>query len=335
VIPQRTIQLWGAVDHSTKGPNFISDVYWEVFHPDGVKKTQKHGFRVARFDYTTGDPCPWEGDVEMGQFCDYYDPDLFCGNLGTASVPGTMFGATYDTGQASSEAIDEMIHLCQQDQKGIWYAEFDLDKEQPCGEYLVKMTAVDGDSQTTVLTNYIDVLCTYYLEIDFDNVGIDWGELEAGHWKTKAGDADMSTPDFPSLHNGGNAGMDVWVEFDAMVDVANPDNAKTIGKFDAGIGRTSAELAVIWDIGASVPTELSVDNDHVMCANDIFKLELSVHPRDGLPAGTYEGSVYLTGELDQDCACSFPYLPLSSGDLSNGSQVEYGGPDYVCFPDSP
>ena len=280
---ERKIQLWMAVDHAT-GLTAIDDVYWDVYHPDGTKKVQVHGVRVPVAD---------------------------CGTLGNSTSDGTMFEAAYHTGQIAADSIDDLtlgglVAKCHQNVKAIYYAEFDLSKHQPCGTYKIEAHAVSGGAED-MLVNYLDVLCLYYLEIDFG--AIDWGDIAPGQTDVLSGDLSMGTADAPTVHNGGNVGMEVGVNFGPM----DNGNGKIIDSFDACFGKVPDQTLLCID-------PFAVDTDvwfgelepQVLCSNDLGKLDLSIHPSITLPAGSYTGLVDVLARMS-DCTCGTDQRDICEG----------------------
>jgi urease beta subunit len=282
------VQLWAAVDHE-QGLAAIDDVYWVVWHPDGTPKVQVHGTKI---------PNTSEG----------------CGMLGSSTATGTMFEAAYHTGQVAAESIDDinggMVAKCQEAEKAIYYAKFNISKHQPCGEYKIDLHAVSGGVED-VLTNYIDVLCFYYMEIDFTTV--DWGLIKPGITKVVSGDLlfnPSSTPVAPTIKNTGNSGMGVGIHFSQMLQQGvDPIVAKKITQFDACFGKSPATIQCIDPIPASTTVWFDDDPQRVLCSNEVGKLDLSIHPPSTLPNGTYAGTVDVYAKSVKIC-------PTDQEDLS-------------------
>jgi hypothetical protein len=263
---ERIIQNWAAVDHPA-GVNAIDDVFWKIFHSDGSFKYQIHGHKVP------------VSEVDL---------------LGAWNQPGTMWGAAYATGQVSQGAIHAadygMIDRVKQQQKTLWYADWLISKDQMCGEYRIEAHAV-ANGVEAVLTNYIDIICFYNLEIDFSSVN--WGAILPGTSKVVPGDTQFSPPNSsaPTVKNTGNSGMQVGVLFSPLVQ-QGVQGPKQIVDFDAAFGKSASVLQWIDPISAGVETWFADDSlNQVLCANEVGKLDLSVHPPAGLPNGTYVGSV--------------------------------------------
>jgi hypothetical protein len=273
---ERIIQNWAAVDHPA-GAEAIDDVFWKIFHSDGSFKYQIHGHRVALEDI-----------------------DL----LGNEGEEGSMFWAGWLTGQLSASAISDadygIIDRVKQHQKTLWYADWLISKDQMCGEYRIEAHAIANGAET-ILTNYIDILCFYNLEIDFTSVN--WGAIIPGTSKVVAGDTQFSPPNSsaPTVKNTGNSGMQVGVLFSPLVQ-QGVEGPKQIVDFDAAFGKSASVLE--W-IGQTPPYiqagEVAWFNNNsinqVLCNNEVGKLDLSVHPPPGLPNGQYLGNVTVLAAL--------------------------------------
>jgi hypothetical protein len=267
---ERAIEMWMAVDHAN-GISNISDVYWKIYHPDGTFKLQVHGTKVPLADcaaYGTG-----TGPVAAGQ--------------------SGMFEAASHSGQVQPEAIDDinwgMIALCQQEVKAFYHVTWPLSKDQQCGVYRAEATAVSASGAIVKQNTYFDVPCIYALQVDFTTVN--WGGITPGLTKVLAGNL-IWGDNIPTVKNVGNDGMGLKIEFTQLVGAAE---AKVITVFDAKYGRSPATLFTVDPIAANTETDLVNGPDQILCANELGKLDLSVHPGFGLPSDSYEGEVYLTG----------------------------------------
>ncbi len=286
---QRRVQLGMAVDHPA-GTGAISGVYWHIFHPDGTFKIKVTGVRVPVAD---------------------------CTKLGSAAGVGTMFEAAVHTGQLSAASVDDpgrgMVRLCQQDLKAIFYSDFAISKDQPCGQYKIEAHATSAGNDV-FLTNYIDVLCFWQLQIDFNTV--DWGKIVPGIKKVVGGDFIWDVPpgNRPTVRNVGNHGMGLGVAFSRMcrplaVD-PDPTCLNGIDQFDACFARDPGPLnplalQCIDPIPGPppglaprpipAPSNFDDTRDRTLCSDEQGKLDLSVHPPSTLPNGTYTGTVYVYG----------------------------------------
>ena len=207
------IQLWAAVDHPN-GINNIDDVFWRIYHPDGTFKIQVHGTKIGVADDavvpsdgefiaangTGGMSLPGydhNNDVAFGtdkqnnpNMKDFERRISECAQLGTSTATGTMFEAAVHTGQVAANAVDDlskgMVAKCQQGEKALYYAMFDIVKDQPCGKYRIEANALANGNPATVLTNYIDIICFWYLNTDFTDLS--WGAITPGSMQVISGD---------------------------------------------------------------------------------------------------------------------------------------------------
>ncbi len=299
---QRQIQNWMAVDD----PGTVSDTFWIVWepctavtnplcgatYPGLAKKLQVHGTMLTLAE---------------------------CQALaGTSTTDGAMVEAAIDTDQVTADSFTDlnkgMISLCNENVKGLYHAEWPLSKDQPCGEYRIDATAVSIGGATTTLTNYIDIICTFQLKIDFGGDssvpcpgGITFPTLVPGGSSTVGGDL-LFLPGcdtHPTVKNVGNSGMGLKLTYG---DLVGATFGKHIYTFDACYGRApDATLKcfnpIINQPAQTTPTSPEIDTEvdfgtlpaQVLCANELGKLDPSVHPQAGLPADTYNGTATLVG----------------------------------------
>jgi hypothetical protein len=288
---ERAIELWAAVGHDL-GIFAVSDVFWKIYHPDGTFKVQVHG-----------------GMVEM---CPADELGAYAGDATLAS--GSMFEAAYDTGQLSNAVITDanggLMALCNEYQLRFWRAEFDLSKHQPCGLYTVEVYATSSGATTAPTYNYIDVYCFIQMELDFNQIA--FGNVVPGIPKIVAGNL-IWDDGKPSVANLGSGGLNLGVLFNTMYqDSVNDGSEKWIDKFDAMFGIDSNHLEVINpifaadtpdpDLQALLPTDgiywFSPSDTQTVCANEVFKLDFSIHPGAGLPSDTYSGTAVLYAQPD-------------------------------------
>ena len=285
---ERRIQLWMAVDHA-HGISSIDSAYWKVFHPDGEFKVQVH----------------WDEVIQI--------TPAECLGLGYSDTDGSMLEAAHHTGQIAADTIDDvnngLLSLCAEQQKAIYYGEFTLSKHQPCGQYKIEAHAVSGGAED-VLTNFLDVVCVPYLEIDFET-GINWGDIAPGGTDTVSGDLDFTTSNMPTVRNTGNVGMEVGVSFSEMVQVGVP-GGKVIDSFDACFGKSPFTLVCHDPFGVDIEQWFGQAEPQVLCSNEDGKLDLSIHPAQELPSGDYAGTVDVLMKMEDEgnCNCSTDQRPL-------------------------
>lgn len=318
--PER-VQLWAAVDDSS-GLDAIDHVYWEIFRPDGSMLTQvdvpsSSGGGVVR---------AVAGDATA------------CAQLGESTSTGSMFEASVHTGQVSSTSVDGLdqglVARCQQSLTALYFADIQLSRDQPCGEYRVETLAVSGGMEST-LTDYFDVECFFDLSVDFTNSGVDWGEIRPGVAKTISGDLDPYTPGHPTIQNLGNEGMFIGLEFATMTLQATP-GSRGIDRFGASFGRSSSTPAMLSPVsaGATVwfddatstnPGESTAGSNQLLCADDQGRLDVSIDPAQGLPVGIYDGTLSILAKAAPDwwnvCLDRFwARSLLDAGGIGTGAQ---------------
>ncbi len=299
---QRQIQNWLAVD----APGTVSDTFWQVFEPCNAAVNPACGAVYPGLAFKL----QVHGTMLTTAECQAL--------VGTSTTDGAMTEAAIHDGEVTKAAFDDtnkgMLALCQQGVKGLYRAEWPLSKDQPCGEYRIDATAVSVGGATTTLTNYIDVLCTFMLQVDFAGNppscpgGIDWGVIVPGSTSTVGGDLLWTPPcdTHPTVKNVGNDGMGLKLTFS---DLVGAQFGKHIYTFDACYGRHPvASLlkcfpSIVNQPGQTSPTSPEIDTqvdfgtlpEQVLCSDELGKLDPSVHPQAGLPADTYSGTATLVG----------------------------------------
>ena len=143
-----------------------------------------------------------------------------------------------------------------------------------------------------MLTASFDVLCVFALKIDFNRV--DYGTLTPGYQKIVGGDTLFSPPDdtWPSVKNIGNDGMGLKVRFSTMTGAVF---GQAIDEFHSCFGRSAFALQCIDPIAAGALASFDTAPARTLCANEIGKLDLAVHPPGIVPADVYRGAVTLIG----------------------------------------
>lgn len=279
---QRRIQLWLAVDDPAGGGPM--DAFWYVYYPDGSA---------------------------VGGVASTLVPVAGCTEYGAASGPvGSMFEAAVHTGQIAPAAAGDpalgLIARCQLGTKRIYHGEFQLSKDQPCGEYGITAVAVTGGGATATLTASLDVLCVVAVKVDF-NI-IDWGTLAAGYPKIVGGDMLFAPPNdtWPSVKNVGNDGMGLKLKFSAMTGASF---GQIIDEFHACFGRSPSTLQCISPIAADALASFDADPARTLCANELGKLDLAVHPPGSVPADLYRGIATLIGYHIADRCAGNRHLP--------------------------
>ena len=195
-----------------------------------------------------------------------------------------------------------IIAKCQEEDKALYYSEFSLSKDEPCGQYkVIETVTAQGGSDT--LTNYIDILCVYALQIDFNKV--DWGLITPGVRNVVGGDLVWDDPpdNKPTVKNVGNDGMGLEIRFSEMT---GPNKGK-IDSFRRLLRHAPLQLSVHRPNRGRHLGGLGDDPAQVLCANDLGKLDLSLHPPLPLVPDTYSGTMDIVAYyVPNKCAGSEP-----------------------------
>jgi hypothetical protein len=264
---RRGVQLWADIGAS----GYLEEpaVFWFVYHPDGSAVGGVGSTRV-----------PPDG----------------CTSLGGPSASATMFEAAVANGEVAADAVSDpgqgMVALCQNDQTRVFHGEFELSKDQPCGEYGVVVTAVSADGAISTLGASFDVVCAIGLRVDFN--AVDWGSLSPGQGKAINGDLTFAPPDSvaPTVKNAGNDGMGLKLRFGPMTGLLSQT---IIGTFGACFGRTASLLQCVDPISMNTTATFDPDSQRTLCANETGELDLSVHPPIDAPEDEFGGVLTIIG----------------------------------------
>jgi hypothetical protein len=288
---QRRMELWAAVDDTTGLGNAnrpqISDVYWDIYKPDGTLKFEVHGV-----------PLPPVGTP---------------GNLsGPCSGPAGMFNSAINNGELTNAAVNDPVHgiiaLCSEGVKQLWHNAWTISKDQPSGVYKVVTHAVDAGGALTSMTYSIDIIPFFDLAIDFSKV--DFGAITPNASKTIAGDGgpgsfDPPNSTTPTVTNEGNSGEQIGVQFSPLIGAGT---GKCIPNFDAALGLNALGLEHISPISATCTPPAASNiawfaisgtgpGKQLLCPNDDAKLDISVEP-GSVPSDTYAGSMMVWARSD-------------------------------------
>ncbi|MFB3077336.1 MAG: hypothetical protein ACE1Y4_04945, partial [Lysobacterales bacterium] len=222
-----------------------------------------------------------------------------CGLLGNSSATGTVFEAGVHTGQLSAASVDHpllgLVAKCQENTTAIYHARIAISNTDVCGEYRIEAHMVRNESES-VLTSYFDVICFWFLEIDFSSVN--WGdEIVPGEAQVLNGDVIWNAPNdtAPSLMNTGNHGMGVGFVFGPMAQLDDIGNTVPgggiIDVFGACFGNDPLSIQCIDPVQASQEAHFDDAAERVLCVNQVGSLDLSIHPSETIPAGPYAGQV--------------------------------------------
>ncbi len=277
---ERLIELWTAVKGSANA-GAIDSVIWDIYHPDGTLKKQVES-------YAPDSRTPQQLGASFNEATGKY-----------SLIPGGMwYAASAQTGQIANDTATSqqgIISRAVQDDLSLWSNSFLLSKHQPCGTYKVVERATYLGWTSTV-TNNIEVLCFVNLEADFNTV--QWGDITPGGTDYVYGDlvfdVEGNSP-WPTVKNTGSGAMTLSIMFSEMRAKGDTDPAsvKLIKQFDGKFGISPDRLLNIDPINAGEKAWFGEADAQTLCANETGKLDLSIHPPAGLPAGTYVGSLTL------------------------------------------
>jgi hypothetical protein len=265
----RAIELWTAVGY----PSGVADdvlVYWDVFYPDGNFKTRILGSALS-----------------PGQ----------CAQLGLPAAggvlaPGSVLDGALVSGQLDRAAADALVYRCTEGVAGFYVGGISLSHHEPCGEYGVEQHAVSPGSDSVLATSF-DVDCYQYLSLDAS--GIDWGTIEAGRAKSIRGDLDVVTAAAPSLVNQGSGGARVGIRFTPMHPIDPATGAAldgpAIDEFGAALATGLGDPRAIDPLPAAEIGWLGSGPNHTLCAGEIGRLDLTIHPPGDLRQGAYRGGI--------------------------------------------
>lgn len=277
---ERLIELWTAVKGSANS-GAIDSVIWDIYHPDGTLKIQVES-------YAPDERSPQALGAKFNDTTKQYD-----------LVPGGMwYAASAQTGQIASDTARSqqgLVSRAVQDDLSLWSNDFLLSKHQPCGTYTVVERATYL-GWTSSVTNNIEVLCFVNLEADFNT--IQWGDITPGGTDYVYGDLTFDPNGdsaWPTVKNTGSGAMTLGIMFSEMraKGDTDPNSVKLITEFDGKFGISPDKLRGIDPIFVDKKVSFGDGDYQTLCANETGKLDLSIHPPSGLPAGTYVGSLTL------------------------------------------
>ncbi|MEZ5176404.1 MAG: hypothetical protein R2823_09400 [Acidimicrobiia bacterium] len=277
---EQWIELWSAVRGSTS-VSAVDSVFWKIYHPDESLKIQVHGEHSDR--------SPQELGASFNQGTGEW-------NVSQGSM---WYAASNQTGQIHPTTISSQQGIIARAvQNDLWLYEgaFGLSKHQPCGLYRVDNYATYLGF-TTMTTNNINVLCFVQLEADFDSVN--WESVTPGSTDWVYGDLifdEGGQSPWPTVKNTGSGAMTLGIEFTPMYweDEVEP-TTKKITEFDGAFGINPDFLEYRDPIVAGQEAHFGREYYQVLCANEVGKLDLSIHPPVGLPGGHYSGDLFLYG----------------------------------------
>lgn len=296
-------------------PNGVEDlaaIDVTVKYPDGKEKFQLRAIRDQMgtpddpSDDKWKDPAgnllrqlAYTDKVDMGANCSTTDPDdlLVPDAMDALDAQGrikyglnqTLESVKYDI-KYGKQLLIELIG--------------EMDYHQPAVKYKVEVVATDlgGVTTTKPLVNYFWYLSIVALKIDFTM--INWQTVNVGVWNYKLGDADMGTPNRPTVQNVGNDPAMLEVHATAMTGT---NMGKTITRFDVEMDQLDPTLPPTMEVqygrvefDASVPTIITEEGVGPPLEPVLLppctptQIDFSVHPDSGTPSDTYTGKIDLT-----------------------------------------
>lgn len=176
---------------------------------------------------------------------------------------------------------------CRQGDVDLWGIAWDVDASMPCGTYDVTLTASSA-SGVASMAHGIEVVCFWWLTIDFDDVNWD---VQPGNADTVVGDTDPATPDAPTVTNAGNAPLQVGVELSPL---SLPDGSASIDAFSGAVDGDNR----------AIPADEVTWFDPDLCPTDSAALDLTVLVDSATPPGDYSGQYTVWGRDAVDSGCS-------------------------------
>jgi hypothetical protein len=212
VIACSTVTFY-AIVRDPQGIGDINDVYADVYHPDVQQRANLSGDVL---------PPEWCGSFKYQQYmpmfnCESVDTgwtlcDIECAIalLEAADADCLVhFNGEYDLAEISEELIEEQAVL--------YVGCNEVCNHQPCGTYDVDIIANDRfGTWGMAFPIWFEMCCLDSFLVDFDVDGVDYGTVNLDTEQMVGGDADMCTPDMPTVWNNGNTYINMTVMQDDM-----------------------------------------------------------------------------------------------------------------------
>jgi hypothetical protein len=308
---ERQYEKWVAIQ-STNIQD-ISDVFFKVWEPfvasppfGGAANTAKCTEPVTFADDNgTGPRAPFCFKYQHHATGNLLPPTdsnplvkVSCTDLQSAALTA-MFNAAKNTNQMTAAEQVMIIGECFQNKKAIYRVQETISKEQPCGEYRVEVTAVNGAGASFTNVDFFDVICTVVLQRDFS--AISWGPILNNQDTVISGDTNFGSGG-PTLRNVGNAPMFVEIQYEPLVSTVDP--TKTILRFDAALRAAwRTDPSTITHINPLAALDWYCFGAHPIGSNQNAKIDFSVHPENAL-AGGYTGDVNIVVRFN----CATPHV---------------------------
>ena len=275
----RRMEFWAATDGATS-------VTFNVFYPNGTEDVESGGVEITN-----------------------------CQTYGTAgSLLSEMFAAAgpQPTGanELSASAITNpngtgIVDLCNEGQKDLWHQALTISKDDPNGSYTVETIASNVTGGQSVSWFSFIVIPFFQLSIDFNSLSF---KNNGANQYEISGDTTWAPPNStaPTVTNGGNSGEQIGVAFPKLSYTPAGGSPVYISEFNANIGYNPSDvlktpisnIAAVANPSAGAPTSpptylgntganTAASGPQLVCPNDTSKLDLSVEPPAGAPAGAY------------------------------------------------
>jgi hypothetical protein len=236
-----------------------------------------HGFELAGALL----PCtPRDASISTGH---YLHAAINTGQSTQAQANATACRVAVPATPIPAPLSSQTVELTSQGEFAVWKASGVLDGGQPCGRYHVETTVVDKAGLRATRAGDFTVLCVLGLRFDFS--GIQWGEISPGVTKLLLGDADMSTPERPSILNTGQVPLLLEVRFGPMTGKQHGAKITSFGAAWNGMHESQIGVEVPHCFHTAMP----------LLPNQTAPLDLEVHPQVPLPADLYTGSIEVIG----------------------------------------
>ena len=191
-------------------------------------------------------------------------------------------------GLITGDEYDKIYYnICDQPNWTMYVADFEMWYCEPAGYYDVLVWGVDNAFQIGAVysigahqTSGFAFEFVQCLTLEYDFASLDYGNIRPQVMQYIQGDKDLNTPLHPTLKNEGNVPIHIRIKSSPLVFVGTQYE---IIQFDYKFkGESAGYVADEW-----------VDLTETLCLCNTEKLDLSVHPQEGLPQGPYTGTFYM------------------------------------------
>ena len=302
-VPQgtKTVYFWAVVS-DPDSLDQITGVWVDLYKPDGTLKVQIELEQVycTEPEWPNAAVCVQAAaDADLlvlGEMYDVSDPDNWI------IVPATL-----------DDVKTELI----KGEAKLYKGSHDFVHGQWGGFYRVEAYALDAQSTSNRLENCFEYVRQVWLEKDF--TAVDFGALQLSQGKIVSGDEDLTTPEKPTLKNGGNVDTKIIVHFSPMTlrDPATGDPIPDPNGFPIPLAAVEhdARLGLLATVQPILPCEETFIGVLHVC--NTKELDLSIHPKKlyedeaGNPRfGIYKGMIRIIGEDNETPTAGTPCPPL-------------------------